>query len=290
MDSSQIDQMQPPVQDLEQQELQLQQSQQHTQQQSSSSPPPPSTSAGPTTSSRRIKLQIGEKTFHTTLATVSPSGLLSTLCSLPPPPDNDGAYFLDADPDLFAHILRHLRTGIYPIFYGNGSSGGAGVNGAGTGSYDLPLYHALLAQARYYRLPLLEAWIVSRRYLDAVSLRAARAGTLRLCGEEQIARLDDMARVQPGESLRVLTARESVARDWTCPNKLWRHCGSREACIRGGCISRLSNIKVAVEMRVVEVEYVVTAVELNEEVALPAVAAHEDSLMPPPYHAETPAS
>jgi hypothetical protein len=29
----------------------------------------------------------------------------------------DGSYFVDADPDLFVHILRYLRRRVLPVFY-----------------------------------------------------------------------------------------------------------------------------------------------------------------------------
>jgi BTB/POZ domain-containing protein KCTD9 len=40
---------------------------------------------------------------------------------------DDGSYFIDADPDLFEYILHYLRRGVLPVFYdrakGHGSFG-----------------------------------------------------------------------------------------------------------------------------------------------------------------------
>ncbi|KAK3347114.1 BTB/POZ protein [Lasiosphaeria hispida] len=50
----------------------------------------------------------------------------------------DGAIFVDADPDVFAHILRYLRRG---------------------------LYVDLLPEAKYFQVPMLERWLEDELYL-----------------------------------------------------------------------------------------------------------------------------
>lgn len=68
---------------------------------------------------RQITLQVGERRFITTRDTlVGESGFFTSL--LARRWDNaqeDGSYFIDADPDLFYHVLRYLHRGILLIFY-----------------------------------------------------------------------------------------------------------------------------------------------------------------------------
>lgn len=67
---------------------------------------------------RIVRLQAGETAFvttHHTLCKVSTffQSLLSDRSQQLP----NGTYFVDADPELFAHILRYLRHGIYPVSF-----------------------------------------------------------------------------------------------------------------------------------------------------------------------------
>jgi BTB/POZ domain-containing protein KCTD9 len=107
-----------------------------------------------------ITLQIGERRFVTTHDTLTQeSGFFASLLS--GRWDNtqaDGSYFIDADADLFVHILHYLRRGVLPIFY-DASRG-----------HDHALYLALLVEARYFQIPRLEAWLKEERYLQAIKL------------------------------------------------------------------------------------------------------------------------
>ena len=72
-------------------------------------------------------------------------------------PSADGSYPVDADPDLFVHILQYLRRGIYPLIYSR------------AGGHDYAAYLALLAEAKYFQIDSLRKWIEQERYVDAVS-------------------------------------------------------------------------------------------------------------------------
>jgi hypothetical protein len=113
----------------------------------------PSPAAG-----QQITLQVGERRFVTTAETMTQeSAFFAILFS--GRWDNkqaDGSYFIDADPQLFEHILRYLRRGVRPIFYDN-------VKG-----HDHALYFALLKEAQYFQIPKLESWLRGRNYLQAV--------------------------------------------------------------------------------------------------------------------------
>lgn len=67
---------------------------------------------------RSITLQVGERRFITTAETMTQeSAFFAALFS--GRRDNaeaDGSYFIDADPDLFEHILRYLRRGCFLSF------------------------------------------------------------------------------------------------------------------------------------------------------------------------------
>ncbi len=90
---------------------------------------------------RSITLQVGERQFITMAETMTQeSAFFAALLSERwDNADADGSYFIDADPDLFEHILRYLRRGVFPIFYDN-------VKG-----HNHALYLALLQEANIFK-------------------------------------------------------------------------------------------------------------------------------------------
>jgi BTB/POZ domain-containing protein KCTD9 len=91
-------------------------------------------------SGQRIDLQVGERRFTTLASTLSDgSSFFASLLSdrWPESRSDDGSYFVDADPDLFVHILRYLRRGVPPVLY-NKCQG-----------FDYGLYRALQEEAEY---------------------------------------------------------------------------------------------------------------------------------------------
>jgi BTB/POZ domain-containing protein KCTD9 len=69
---------------------------------------------------REVKLQIGERFFTTTINTLQKSELLArTVSARWNNEREDGAWFFDADGDLFEHILRFLRRGVPPNPFDN---------------------------------------------------------------------------------------------------------------------------------------------------------------------------
>ncbi|KAK3291962.1 BTB/POZ protein [Chaetomium fimeti] len=106
-----------------------------------------------------IHLQVGERRFTTARATLTEeSGFFAALLSgrwenaL-----QDGSYFIDADPNLFQHILAYLRRGVFPLF--DGAQG-----------HDHHRYLALLEEARYFQIPQLEAWLSNKHYMMAAQV------------------------------------------------------------------------------------------------------------------------
>ena len=119
-----------------------------------------STHASPATE-RQITLHIGERRFVTAAHMITQeSGFFAALLS--GHWDNrqaDGLYFIDADAELFEHILRYLRRGVLPVFYDS-------VKG-----HDHTLYLALLEEAKYFQVPRLVNWLRGKGYLQAIKIR-----------------------------------------------------------------------------------------------------------------------
>jgi hypothetical protein len=115
----------------------------------------------PQAADRRITLQVGERQFVTAReALVAESGFFASLLS--GRWDNaqeDGSFFIDADANLFEHVLRYLRRGVPPIFYDMAKG------------HDQALYLALLGEARYFQIPRLQKWLEDKRYFDAVKVK-----------------------------------------------------------------------------------------------------------------------
>lgn len=109
-----------------------------------------------------IRLQVGGQNFITRPETLTEESdffrsLLSRWedCRDKQP---DGSFFVDADPDLFKHILRYLRRGVLPLFYDD-------VQG-----HDHALYLAVLEEARFFGIPRLVDWLENKRYIQAVTI------------------------------------------------------------------------------------------------------------------------
>ncbi|EXF75495.1 hypothetical protein CFIO01_04955 [Colletotrichum fioriniae PJ7] len=105
----------------------------------------------------QIKLEIGGRRFVSSMDVLERSPWFKYIFSI-----NfrdwyrDGVFHFDNDGDLFAHILRFLRTGMYPLFWD-------ARNG-----FDYAMYAMIQQQARYYMLYDLEAWIAQQKYHGVV--------------------------------------------------------------------------------------------------------------------------
>lgn len=110
----------------------------------------------------RVTLQVGERRFTTLRDTLTSESayFAARLSGRWNDTDEDGSYFIDADPGMFEHILRYLRSGNFPVFFD-----------AGTQMFDHAKYSSLLGEARYFGIPKLEEWIEKGRYLDVVRIK-----------------------------------------------------------------------------------------------------------------------
>lgn len=132
--------------------------------QSESIPPPqtaPAAAPAPApTASDTITLQVGERRFVTRPATLTRGSdfFARQLSGRWPDVQPDGSCFIDADGDVFQHVLRYLRHETMPVFYDD-------VKGHG-----YALYVAVLEQARYFGVEPLQTWLEGQKYLQAVKV------------------------------------------------------------------------------------------------------------------------
>ena len=214
--------------------------------------------------SNRVAIRVGEQEFFTTRSTLAEARLFTDLFSAQPARTE---FFVDDDPDLFAQVLRFLRTRRFPLFWSRDSG------------HDFVKYQELLSAARFYRVDVLEAWLVDKRYQDAVWLKTDYK-TEMLYGQDQIEHMQEMAWASH-ERGQVLHINDKHSKAWSCPAKLWRHDGNQNKCLRLKCTppgGRPTGIYF-VDMRVVEVKVFVTSVEIRENV----LQAGSNPEVPPPY-------
>jgi BTB/POZ domain-containing protein KCTD9 len=107
-----------------------------------------------------ITLQVGERRFTTLRSTLTSDSVFfeAMFARHSHHADPDDCYFVDGDPDLFVHILRYLRTDVFPLFYNNATG------------HDYGMYAALLGQATYFQITRLVEWLSNRDYEKAVKL------------------------------------------------------------------------------------------------------------------------
>ncbi|KAI1490215.1 hypothetical protein F5X96DRAFT_567685 [Biscogniauxia mediterranea] len=124
------------------------------------SPPAPSASPPPVPSeAKKVTLDVGGRKFVTTSDTLGHSTFFLALLSgrWEHARQEDGSYFIDADPGRFEDILAFLRRGTMPLYW------------SAEGGHDYPRYHRLLDEARYFGLPELEHWLATQAYHKAVA-------------------------------------------------------------------------------------------------------------------------
>jgi len=107
-------------------------------------------------STEKIVLLVGDRKFVTTPSTLClRSKYFQTFFSGDwiIPRDEEGNIFYDGDPDVFEYVLKYMRRGIFPVVHDPQKG------------HDYNLYTAILAEAKYLQLPLLEFWIQEEGYI-----------------------------------------------------------------------------------------------------------------------------
>jgi len=176
---------------------------------SAQSKPAPS----PPPKSSQINLQVGERRFVTVAETLTQESrfFAALLSGRWDNAQADGSYFIDADPELFEHILRYLRRSVLPIFYDR-------VKG-----HNYSLYVALLEEAKYFQIPRLEDWLKRKGYLEAIKIKYSgdvREGTH---FDTETLATDEQVEYHPTwQTMKV----------YICPRGISGHRGNRNACGR----------------------------------------------------------
>ncbi|KAJ4344145.1 hypothetical protein N0V95_006307 [Ascochyta clinopodiicola] len=188
------------------------------------SPPTSITSSNPASDANHadpsypkfLILDVGGRQFKISTGTlIAESGLFQRQMSdrFHWQPEADGSYFLDADPDLFEHLLRFMRRpSVFPLFWSKGHG------------FDYSLYQRLQAEAKYFEINALHDWIQKQHYLGAVTTRIYEPRTRELKSIRQ-ERLD-------GNVSDDWHYVPRVRKTYICPRGIRVHYGNRSACGR----------------------------------------------------------
>jgi BTB/POZ domain-containing protein KCTD9 len=163
-----------------------------------------------------IELQVGERRFTTRASTLSDgSSFFASLLSerWQDSRSDDGSYFIDADPDLFAHILRYLRRGLLPVVYDK-------LHG-----FDHAFYQALREEAVYFGIEPLENWITEKGYLRAVTIHYSVEEV-----QGQGIYVDGYKAAVDGNTERSYHPSWGIRKVYQCPRGISLHNGNPEAC------------------------------------------------------------
>lgn len=173
----------------------------------------PSLADGMTEAGQMVALQVGERTFKTSVQTLCSGSqffkaMFSGRWSNAKQPD--GSYFIDADPESFEHILRYLRQRTMPILLQNGS-------------HDYGMYKMVLDAARYFQVDQLEKWIVDQEYKKTV--KVVRTAFL----DEDIASLNCTEMMDTEIECYPFFGTRKI---YICPRGIMVHRGNRLSCGR----------------------------------------------------------
>ena len=108
-----------------------------------------------------ITLDVGGRLFKaSTDILIAESGLFQRQLSdrFTWTPQADGSYFLDANPELFEHLLQFMRRpSKFPLFWSKDRG------------FDYDLYHRLQTEAEYFQMDALYQWIKDKKYKNAIT-------------------------------------------------------------------------------------------------------------------------
>ena len=117
-------------------------------------------STSPDQDTNIVILNVGGRKFHTIRETLESSKWLKSMADCWQ--DNlirqsDGSIFVDADPEVFEHVLNFMRRPqTFPLFWSKEKG------------FDLAMYNKLAAEADYFLLHDLRDWIRAGTFTDAI--------------------------------------------------------------------------------------------------------------------------
>lgn len=197
----------------------------------------------------KIQMQVGERRFTTTLHTlIEQSAYFRTLFSartgnMPA----ELRFFIDLDGDVFAHVLRYLRSGIFPVFYDKSKG------------HDYSLYAMLLGQARYLQIPRLEQWLTEKTYLQAITATSSVSETEFTGSFTEKAGMDSDVKFQ--SYVRMREADE-------CPRGIPEHMRDPDKCGRKCNKARANGVDMTKDEPYVVVSITRTKVEFDQELCM----------------------
>ncbi|KAI2483211.1 hypothetical protein Ptr902_05528 [Pyrenophora tritici-repentis] len=131
-------------------------------------------------------------------------------------PQADGSYFMDADPELFEHLIRFMRRPeSYPLFYDQAKG------------FDYDLYRRLEAEAEYFQINLLTEWIKSEKYLEAVKT-ITTAVSSRVISDTSLLTMDHAPLSQNRSQEYHFIPR--IIKSYVCPRNIVVHMGQKDRC------------------------------------------------------------
>ncbi|KAL1798639.1 hypothetical protein ACET3X_002676 [Alternaria dauci] len=169
---------------------------------------------------KNLTLDVGGRKFKVSRDTLkAESGLFERQLSgrfSPWEPEADGSYFLDADPDLFEHLLRFMRRPeVFPLFYSK-------MNG-----FDYDLYNRLQAEALYFQMDTLYNWIKFEGYLAAIKVKASKMDVRRIGNRNMVTVPSEALPVNIIQDLHVIPRTRKI---YLCPRQIIVHKGRPELC------------------------------------------------------------
>lgn len=127
-----------------------------------------------------IVLDVGGRKFATSINTLNGASYFKSKFSGRWPSSQGESHFVDADPELFEHILRYLRRQTPPLFYDKYKG------------FDFHKYIALLYDAKYFGVEGLVEYLQEKRYLQTVKVVHEATVLYPTTHDKQVSTLDDM--------------------------------------------------------------------------------------------------
>lgn len=124
---------------------------------------------------------------------------------------DDGSFFIDADPRLFEHILSFLRHNTLPLFYDR------------TKGHDHGLYMALLGEAEYLGVEGLVRYLREKVYLQVVKVRHSA---------EELNTLEDVDLIVGMDTEVEYHVVRNKKKVYVCPRSISLHRGQPQLCGR----------------------------------------------------------
>lgn len=194
-----------------------------------------------------IRLNVGGTYFTTRSSTLSRAKWFTAYLDNHFTWDRDatGAYFIDTDPTVFAHLLNWLRhPDVYPLFWTRATG------------FDYLLYTRLEALARFYQANALADWIAEQRYRAAITVCTTLSSSLYTDNQRLQETDTEAGDAEVQKEVKVYTLRE-----YTCPRSIPLHMEDPRRCGRGCEEARLQGRIDAVVVKTVR-EVVTTTREV----------------------------